>query len=343
MAYSRRDFLKTAVGSTAAFAPLTVAAAATLSGPTATPDQIIDLFEPLPGEKGVKIFAPAAGGKPEFVAELNASKKLFAASADKTFALCEALRQIDSPDVVHTLETTKLELNSTIWSIPGSPVFNPPNLRGIVSERVAMEAMIMNSDNTATDMIFKVAGADNIRSFIASLGLTQTVIPDSTRALSAYLFGAKNYLTITWKQLMDVVEKGVLTHPFLNDVETFASSANDFVSYYSLALQGAFFEHQETLNEFRRILTLCDFIYLIPLPLGVSAYAKSGNVDFPQTENFGGFHARSIAGGMFFGERWVYFAFILNWHNPDPDDPATVRQFFSAINQALTLVKNSLS
>jgi beta-lactamase class A len=66
-------------------------------------------------------------------------------------------------------------------------------------------------------------------------------------------------------------------HPFLNEVETFASSADDFVSYYSRTLQGEFFQHAATLNEFRRILSLCDFIYLIPLPLGVSAYAKSGN------------------------------------------------------------------
>ena len=342
MAQSRRAFLKTAVGGTAALAPLSAAATAPISGPAVTPDQIIDLFEPLPGQKALKIFAPAAGGKPEFVAELNPGKKLFAASAGKTYALCEALRQVDSPEVVHTLETTKLELNSSIWSL-GSPFFDPPNLEGIVSERAAMEAMIMNSDNTATDMIFKVAGGDNVRSFIASLGLTRTLVPDSTRALFAYILGAKDYLTISWEDLLTLVENGTLTHPLLNDVETFASSANDFVSYYSLALQGAFFEHPETLNEFRRILTLCDFIYLIPLPLGVSAYAKSGNLDFPKTEHFDGYHARSIAGGIFFGDHWVYFAFMLNWHYPELNDPTTVGQFFSAINQALTLVKNSLS
>jgi beta-lactamase class A len=341
MASSRREFLKKAIGGAAAIAPLSIAAATTSAA--VTPDQIIDLFESLPGKKGIKIFAPAAGGKPEFVAELNAGEKLFVASADKTFALCQALKQVDSPKVVHTLETNKLDLNSTIWSIPGSPVFDPPNLKGVVSERVAMEAMIMNSDNTATDMIFKTAGVDEIRKFIASLGLTQTVIPDSTRAFSAYLFGAKDYLTISWKNLVKVVENGVLAHPFLNDVETFASSANDFVSYYSLALQGAFFDYSQTLNEFRRILSLCDYIYLIPLPLGVSAYAKSGNADVPKTENFPGFHARSIAGGMFFGEQWVYFAFILNWDNPEPQDPETLHQFFSAINQALTLVKNARS
>ena len=61
------------------------------------------------------------------------------------------------------------------------------------------------------------------------------------------------------------------------------------------------------LDEFRRIQTLCDFIYLIPLPLGISAYAKSGNVDVA------GYHVRSIAGGMLFGDQWVFFAFVINW------------------------------
>ena len=342
MVHSRRTFLKTAAGTIAAASATHLASASTTAGQPVTPDQIIDLFEPLPGDKGIKILAPAANGKPEFVAQLNSRQRLFVASADKTFALCQALREAelrktDSSDVVRTLETTKLPLDSTIWSIPGSPFFNPPHLKGTVSERAALEAMIMNSDNTATDMIFKAAGVDNIRAFIASLGLTQTQIPDSTRAFAAYLFGAKNYKTISWKELKAVVERGELEHPFLNDVQTFASSADDFVSYYSLALQGAFFDRGETLNEFRRILTLCDYIYLIPLPLGVSAYAKSGNADVPD------FHARSIAGGLFVAGHWVYFAFVLNWYTEEPNDPDIVDQFFSAINKALTLVKNSFS
>ena len=98
------------------------------------------------------------------------------------------------------------------------------------------------------------------------------------------------------------------------------------------------FEHNETLNEFRRILSLCDFIYLVPLPLGVSAYAKSGNADIP------GFHARSIAGGMFPSMTGgFYFAFIINWNAPAADDPDTVNRFFDAINRSLTLVKEGLS
>jgi len=71
----------------------------------------------------------------------------------------------------------------------------------------------------------------------------------------------------------------------------------------------------------------------VPLPIGVSAYAKSGNAD---TE---GFHARSIAGGMFFSEHWVYFAFVINWFAEAPTDPGTVNRFFAAIHKALEMVK----
>jgi beta-lactamase class A len=175
-----------------------------------------------------------------------------------------------------------------------------------------------------------------VRKFIASEGLTRTLVPDSTRALTGYLYGAQDYLTLTWEQLLKVV-RGKIVHPFLNNVETLASSADDLVSYYARALQGEFFQHRETLQEFRRILTLSDFIYLAPLPPGVSAFAKSGNADAR------GFHARSIAGGMFFSDRWLYFAFIINWYSECAEDPETVNQFFSAIHQALTLVKDSLS
>lgn len=249
--------------------------------------------------------------------------------------LCEALRQADSANVDAVLERTELALDSTVWSF-GSPIFNPPDLSGIVSERTTLEGMITRSDNTATDMMLKLVGPNNVRQFIAAAGLNNTLIPDSTRALTGYVFGATNYLNLTWEQLQEVVH-GMQVHPFLNEVETFASSADNFVSYYSRALQGEFFQHTATLNEFRRILSLCDFIYLIPLPLGVSAYAKSGNADTV------GFHARSIAGGMFFENRWVYFAFIINWDAAMPTDPDTVNQFFNAIHQSLSLVKFALS
>ena len=336
MGQSRRQFLKAGAAATAGLVTAPLAAGTpNILEQEAVARAIVSLFNTLPGDKALKIFARSARRKPRLVVQLNSDQRLFAASANKTFVLCEALRQADSPDIAAVLEATELALDSSVWSF-GSPIFNPPNLSGIVSERTAMEAMITRSDNTATDMMLKLAGADNVRRFIAAAGLNNTLIPDSTRALTGYVFGASNYLTLTWEQLLEVVQ-GPQVHPFFNDVQTLASSADDFVSYYSRALRGDFFQHVETLNEFRRILTLCDFIYLVPLPLGVSAYTKSGNVDIS------GFHVRSLAGGMFFGRRWVYFAFIINWNASGATDPDTVSRFFDAINQSLTLVKHALS
>ena len=336
MTYSRRKFLKSAAvtGTLAAVeAPPTAAGAGSLK-----PAQIVDLFANLPGDVAFKVLAPGANGKPPFLAQLSPNRMLFVASAIKTFVLCEALRQADSATIGDDLEHVPITLDSTIWS-PGSPTFTPPDITGVLSERTAAEAMITRSDNTATDMMFKVVGAANVRSFVASAGLTSTLVPDSTRAFAAYLFGADDYLTIDWNDLETLIEnsRGKVVRPFLNSVQTLASSPDDLVSYYSRALQGAFFQHAETLNEFRRILTLCDFIYLVPLPLGVSAYAKSGNADTA------GFHARAIAGGLLFGSQWSYFAFVINWYAQSETDPATTQQFLAAINQALTLVKGALS
>lgn len=341
MAYSRRGFLKTAAGTAAGTATLTALSASKASAweQKITPEKIVDLFDDLPGDKAFKIFAPGEDGKHNFVAEMNSHKRLFVASAIKTYVLCEAMRQADSPDIVDTLEQKQIALDSTVWSF-GSPTFfpyGPPvGLTGTVSERTTMEAMITRSDNTATDMMLNLAGADKVRKFIASAGLRQTLIPDTTRALTGYLFGAKNYKNLTYEELLQVVENPQV-HPFLNNVETLASSADDFVSYYSRALQGEFFKHKETLHEFRRILTLCDFIYLVPAPLGVSAYAKSGNADTPD------FHARSFAGGMFVAGQWVYSAFIINWYASSLEDPETVEKFFAAINKALTGLRDLLS
>src|SRR5437870_1328523 len=334
----RREFLKTAAA-TATFASLPAQAAGSASQfRWIRSDGISALFDDLPGDLGFKIYAPSPKGKPGFTVQVNADKVLFAASAIKTFALCEALRQADSPDIDNALETKELPLDASVWTL-GSPIFNPPDLSGMVSERTALEAMILRSDNTATDMIFNLAGADNIRQLIASAGLLQTRVPDNTRIFSGYVFGADNYKTITWDQLLELVEGsgGRLANPFLNEGERLASTAEDFVTYYSQALQGSFLQHGETLQELRRILTLCDFIYLIPVPLGMSAYGKSGNADIA------GFHARSFAGGMFFADRWVYFAFILNWYAQEGDDPQTVERFFAAIQEALTLVRDALS
>jgi beta-lactamase class A len=73
------------------------------------------------------------------------------------------------------------------------------------------------------------------------------------------------------------------------------------------------------------------------VPLGASAFAKGGSIDVP------GFHCLCVPGGMFFADRWVYFAFTINWNAPAETDPTTVSAFGSGVSQSLALVKNALS
>jgi beta-lactamase class A len=297
-------------------------------------EEILRLFSDLPDRKAVKIWAPATGSGPEVLVQLNASQRMFAASTMKAVILCERLRQLDSPTVERQIAEHELTLDKDVWS-PGSTIFNPPDLSGLVSERTAMEAMVIHSDNTATDMVLKETGADAVRRFIASIGLKKTMIPDSTRVLAAYLVGAPNYKTITWDELISI-PPGPLAHPFLNNVETLASSPDDLVSFFSRALQGHFFSHPETLFQFRRILLLGDINYLVPFPLGLSVFGKAGYVDIA------GAHARSIAGAVYFPNRWVYFSMILNWDAEQADDPETVEALYGAIHKSIVLLQGRL-
>ncbi len=298
--------------------------------------EILELFFDLPDRKAFKIWAPATKNGPELVVELNADRRMFVASTMKSVILCERLRQLDSPTVEEKIAEHELGLNKSIWS-PGSVIFNPPDLRGLVSERTAMEAMVVHSDNTATDMVLKETGADAVRRFIASIGMNKTMIPDSTRIFAAYLAGVPNYKTVTWEELSELPPPESLAHPFLNDVETFASSSNDLVSFFSRALQGRFFSHGETLFQFRRILSLGDINHLVPFPLGLSVFGKAGYADIPAA------HARSIAGAVYCPNRWIYFSFVLNWDAAQGEDPGTVETFYGAIHKSMVLLQQGLS
>jgi len=335
---SRREFLAGAAG-TAAASLVPDAASALPAAPVSKepPSQqaIAALFQPLPGDVAYKIHAPAVNGKPEFTVQANASKVMFIGSVFKTFVLCEALRQADSPTVTKTIAAQQLDLDASVWS-PDSASFNPPNLIGKVSERTALEAMILHSDNTATDMCLKHVGPDKVRAFIASIGLKNTMIPDSTRSFMGYLLGAKDYKTFTWEQVGTAANSEIVNKA-LNDTSSMSSTADDFVSYYSRALQGEFFQNKETLRQFREVLSMGDAIWVMPMPLGASVFMKGGSIDVP------GFHAMCGAGGMVFDDRWVYFFVALNWTAAALTDPATVQAFAEACNRAMTMVKDGLS
>ena len=97
-------------------------------------------------------------------------------------------------------------------------------------------------------------GINELPHFQGGRSVVKTRVPDNTRIFSGYLFGAKNYKTITWDELMKLADEGRIANPFLNDVETLAFTAEEFVTYYAQALQGDFFQHGETLQEFPAFL-----------------------------------------------------------------------------------------
>jgi beta-lactamase class A len=150
------------------------------------------------------------------------------------------------------------------------------------------------------------------------------------------MLGAKDPKTFSWEEIGAAANSPIVNSP-MNKVQTMASSADDLVSYYSRALQGDFFKNKETLTEFRRILSLGDAIWLLQMPLGMSAFVKGGSIDVP------GFHAVCAPGGMLFDDRWVYFCLTINWYAKAETDVDTVSAFAAAGSRALTMVKGALS
>jgi beta-lactamase class A len=318
-------------------AALTLATVAARGAPaTNISGQIKALFASLPGIHTLQFWAPPTPMTEELLVQTRPGLRIFVASAFKSYVLAARLKALDSREVVERLRTNKLALDESIWSL-GSEIFSPPDLSGLVSERTAAEAMIMHSDNTGTDMMLKATGPGSVRQFIASLDLRHTQIPDSTRILAAYVLGFPNYMTATYAEVLQAFERGApIVNPFLNDVETMASSAADFVRFYSTTLQDGFFENPETTHEFRRILSLADGVFEA-VPLGVHGFAKTGYADFP------GFHVRSNAGAMTFDGKWVYFAGVINWDTAELHDERTVAEWKGALRAALQLIYEHLS
>lgn len=330
----------------AGFGRTTAAAQATPTAPPQAADlarEVVAVFDRLPGRKGLKFLAPADAGRAEWSAALNPSDQFFVASAFKAYVLAEYLRQVEAAldpggavplgQQLTTHLAEQWELDTSVFSLD-SAVFNPPNLTGKVQALTALEAMISRSDNTGTDMTLAHAGADRVREFISAIGLRNTRIPTSTRQFIGYITGEPNWQATTWAQLE--ADSHYPPRPIINDQITMASTPDDFVSFYSRALQGEFFRYPETLAQFRAILSLADAIALA-VPLGISAFLKGGAIAFESD------HALSVAGGMYFPKRWAYFSMIINWTDAEANQAAQVQQqYIAAVNTIFTLVRDRL-
>lgn len=309
--------------------------------------EVIELFNVLPGTKALDFWAPPDAGRPEWTASFQEDRPMVIASAFKPFVLAEYLRQVEdsldpnsdvpiSAQIGKTLQEP-LDLDERVWTI-GSPITNPPHLTGTMSTRTTIEAMILESDDTATDMLLNKVGPENVRSLIADLGLNQTRIPESTRQFVGYLFGDPDWQTLTWERLGPLVENSPYEPRFaLNDEITMASTAGELVDFYSQVLLGQLYRYPETLAVFRTMLALKDEIAQI-LPLGVNTFLKGGSLDAFSD------HVLSAAGGMYVAQRWVYFAMIFNWSSEEGGDVAAVAPLFANVTHtAFTTIRDRLS
>ena len=347
---TRRDALR-AGGAGLASALGAVALAAPIAAQETTPaenqdelsQEVIEAFKDLPGQQGIKLWAPPDAGRPGWSAELNPDQQFFIASAFKVFVLAEYLRQAELTldprsstslgDQLNAQLARELTLDESVFS-PSSSVFNPPHLQGQVTTRTTLEAMISHSDNTAADMMLQEVGHERVQDFVDAIGLPQTRIPNSTRQFIGYMFGLPDWQTTTWAQ----VNANVTTtpRPILNDVITMASTPAELVSFYSRALQGEFFQYTETLAIFRAILSLADAIAL-SMPLGVSAFLKGGSLAYA------GSNVLSVAGGMYVPDRWVYYSLIINWTDNEAASPAAaMTAYITAARTIFTLLRDRL-
>lgn len=347
MNQSRRFLLLGLSGAaaTTAIGAIQPSKSAAQSGQSRLAKKIIAAFDQLPGQKSLKLLAPEAGGQSQWSVTSNPDTVLVCASAFKVFVLATVLRQLEASltggqkslsDQLGEKLDQELVLNQSVYST-GAGVFNPPDLSGKVLLKTVLQAMMLSSDNTATDMALKFAKPDRVRQFLKQIGLKNTRIPNSTRQFAAYVFGYPKWQTITYAQLIELLQNDPHPHrPILNDVSTFASTASDFVSFYARALQGEFFKYPETFDRFKAYLSISDSFPLRDAwrsrPLGMNVFMKQG---WSQ-----GILCR--AGGVWFptSKRWMYFSITVNWDSPEPIDEVEP-QFLNTANQVLVWVKDA--
>ncbi|MEO8421659.1 MAG: serine hydrolase [Hyphomicrobium sp.] len=330
----RRQFLTSAVllaGSAAiARAPALAADSTGGSAGHAIP-HLLDEYLQLPGKKSAQIDVDEATAPWRVTSEPDA--ELFVGSCFKTFVLAAYLQEVEAGRLD---ELEQLAVDDSVRSLV-SPVLQ--NLTGTTQARSVLEAMIAHSDNTATDVAMKRVTPARVRQFISDAGLTKARIPDSTRRIFSYIAGAPQGEDLGWKAMKALVEsKDPDTskyRPVLNDVESMAVPASEFVTYYKRALIGGYFQKPETLTEFKRIQAMADAIALV-VPADTVAYMKGGSIDW------NGFHCLAVAGQMIVGDTPVTFALPYNWTDNDGDQKKLTEGFKDAVAGILSKIHKRL-
>jgi beta-lactamase class A len=292
---------------------------------------LLDEFLKLPGNKSAQIDVDEATAPWRVTSEPDA--ELFVGSCFKTFVLAAYLQEVEAGRLD---ESEQLAVDDSVRSLV-SPVLQ--NLTGTTQARCALEAMIAHSDNTATDIAMKRVTPARVRQFVSDAGLAKARIPDSTRRLFSYIAGAPQGEDLGWKAMEAIVESKTPDtskyRPALNDVESMAVPASEFVTYYKRALTGGYFQKPETLTEFKRIQAMADAIAMV-VPADTVAYMKGGSIDW------NGFHCLAVAGQMIVRDTPVTFALPYNWTDSDGDQKQLTEGYKDAVAGILSKIHKRL-
>lgn len=302
------------------------------TAPVAVNQAINDFVAMAPDTAGVLVradvpLAPWSAGQ-------GTERKLFAASAVKTFILAQFLRGAEVEGSTVGL-STRCEVSDAQRSI-SSPVLG--GLTGTSNYGNVLDAMIARSDNTATDIAMAGAGPEKVRALIAQAGLGNTQIFDSTRRVFSYLAGAPIGVDLGWPGMLKILsgESNGLTPrtDVINPTQSMLSSASDLVSWYQQVLTGKFFTTAASLREFKRVSSQATALWQV-VPVDAIAYGKGGSIDWED------FHALSLAGQLRFNNVPVTFAFMLNWTGGDTSNARTPA-FGAAASKILNAVADAL-
>jgi len=277
----------------------------------------------MPGKSAASLHA--ADGS--FVFERDPATTYSVGSCFKAFVAAQAFREVAAGTA--TLAEL-LPLDDSVY-MPGATAF-VPQLKGAAPLDIALQEMIAYSDNTATDMVLKRVGAQNVRDFVANAGFASVRIPESTRAVFSYAAGLPIGTIATYRQLfgLDPAPPGLVPRGVANDTVGMRSSMRDMVAFYRRALAGEFFGGK-ALEGFRVTMSTGSGLAEAAIPSGSAAYMKGGSYNGPQS-------GICVSGAMLTGPKTLYFAIAANWEG-DVDWDARSSGFLASVKAILGLVR----
>ena len=126
--------------------------------------------------------------------------------------------------------------------------------------------MILHSDNTGTDMVLKMVGPAEVRG-VHRVGRADEHVDPGQHTVVRRLPPRRARLPDLHLGRRSLQRPTTLSSTLRSTrPRRWRRRRTIFVSFYARALQGEFFEHDQTLNEYRAILSIGDVIWLLPVP-----------------------------------------------------------------------------